>query len=191
MNRFAKSKDPSPVRTTTALARHFHHRRVATRTRRPRTGKAGEHHKAFPSLSTTEQNGRLRHRGRAGRVAQALDRVGYPQHVWGALSFAFFAKGGSRACGPSPHRCVRRNVFNDSPAKPYQLQFRGRPRNFEQRRTTRMAKKRDDLTDVIREESSRGTKRPIDTEAIHAQSERKAAILQIFRAALKKTCAPS
>jgi len=49
-----------------------------------------------------------------------------------------------------------------------------------------MAKKRDDLTDVIREESSRGTKRPIDTEAIHAQSERKAAILQIFRRGTKE-----
>jgi DNA polymerase II large subunit len=42
-------------------------------------------------------------------------------------------------------------------------------------------KKRDDLDDLIREESSRGRKRPIDTDAIRAQSERNAAVLQIFR----------
>jgi len=42
-------------------------------------------------------------------------------------------------------------------------------------------KKRDDLNDVIREESSRGRKRPVDTDAIRKQSERTAAVLQIFR----------
>jgi hypothetical protein len=42
-------------------------------------------------------------------------------------------------------------------------------------------KKRDDVNDVIREETSRGKKRPIDTDAIRAQWERNAAVLQIFR----------
>lgn len=42
-------------------------------------------------------------------------------------------------------------------------------------------KKDDDLNDVIREESSRGKKRPVDTDAIRKQAERKAAVLQIFR----------
>ena len=42
-------------------------------------------------------------------------------------------------------------------------------------------KKRDDLNDVIREESSRGKKRPVDTDAIRAQEERRAAVLRIFR----------
>lgn len=42
-------------------------------------------------------------------------------------------------------------------------------------------KKRDDLKDVIREESSRGQKRPIDTDAINEQAERKDAVLRILR----------
>jgi len=42
-------------------------------------------------------------------------------------------------------------------------------------------KKRDDLNDVIREESSRGKKRPVDTDAIRAQDERRAAVLHILR----------
>ena len=42
-------------------------------------------------------------------------------------------------------------------------------------------KKRDDLKDVIREEGSRGKKRPVDTDAIHAKEERRAAVLHIFR----------
>ncbi len=42
-------------------------------------------------------------------------------------------------------------------------------------------KKRDDVNDVIREESSRGRRRPIDTDAIRVQSERNAAVLLIFR----------
>lgn len=42
-------------------------------------------------------------------------------------------------------------------------------------------KKRDDLQDVIREESSRGQKRPIDTDAINQQAERRDAVLQILR----------
>ena len=42
-------------------------------------------------------------------------------------------------------------------------------------------KKPDDLNDVIREESSRGKKRPIDTDAVRQQSERRAAVLRIFR----------
>jgi len=42
-------------------------------------------------------------------------------------------------------------------------------------------KKRDDLDDVIREERSRGKKRPVDTEAINQQSERRDAILRILR----------
>lgn len=42
-------------------------------------------------------------------------------------------------------------------------------------------KKRDDLNDVIREQSSRGKKRPVDPDAIHAQEERRAAVLHIFR----------
>lgn len=42
-------------------------------------------------------------------------------------------------------------------------------------------KKRDDLNDVIREESSRGKKRPIDTDAIYKQAERRDAVLYIFR----------
>jgi len=42
-------------------------------------------------------------------------------------------------------------------------------------------KKRDDLKDVIREETSRGRKRPVDTVAINAQAERKSAVLRIFR----------
>jgi hypothetical protein len=42
-------------------------------------------------------------------------------------------------------------------------------------------KKRDDLDDVIREESSRGRKRPIDTAAINQQAERRDAVLRILR----------
>ena len=42
-------------------------------------------------------------------------------------------------------------------------------------------KKDDDLRDVIREEGSRGKRRPVDTDAIRRQAERKAAVLQIFR----------
>jgi len=38
-------------------------------------------------------------------------------------------------------------------------------------------KKRDDLNDVIREERSRGKKRPIDTDAINEQAERRDAVL--------------
>jgi hypothetical protein len=42
-------------------------------------------------------------------------------------------------------------------------------------------KKRDDLKDVIREETSRGRKRPIDTEAINDRAERRDAVLHILR----------
>lgn len=42
-------------------------------------------------------------------------------------------------------------------------------------------KKRDDLDDVIREETSRGKKRPLDINAIREQEERKAAVLRVFR----------
>lgn len=42
-------------------------------------------------------------------------------------------------------------------------------------------KKRDDLNDVIREESSRGRKRPINTAAINEKAERREAVLRIFR----------
>lgn len=42
-------------------------------------------------------------------------------------------------------------------------------------------KKRDDLKDVIREESSRGKKRPIDTDATNEQAERRDAVLRILR----------
>jgi hypothetical protein len=42
-------------------------------------------------------------------------------------------------------------------------------------------KKRDDLNDVIREESSRGKKRPVDTDAVNEQAERRDAVLRIFR----------
>ena len=42
-------------------------------------------------------------------------------------------------------------------------------------------KKRDDLKDVIREETGRGKKRPVDTDAIHAQEERRAAVLHILQ----------
>jgi hypothetical protein len=41
--------------------------------------------------------------------------------------------------------------------------------------------KRDDLNDVIREESSRGRKRPINTAAINEKAERTEAVLRIFR----------
>ena len=42
-------------------------------------------------------------------------------------------------------------------------------------------KKRDDLKDVIREESSRGQRRPVDTDAINEQAERRDAVLRILR----------
>lgn len=42
-------------------------------------------------------------------------------------------------------------------------------------------KKDDDLDDVIREERSRGKKRPVDTEAINQQAERRDAVLRILR----------
>jgi hypothetical protein len=42
-------------------------------------------------------------------------------------------------------------------------------------------KKRDDLNDVIREESSRGRRRPINTAAINEKAERRDAVLRIFR----------
>jgi len=42
-------------------------------------------------------------------------------------------------------------------------------------------KKRDDLNDVIREDSSRGKKRPINTAAINEQAERRDAVLRILR----------
>jgi hypothetical protein len=42
-------------------------------------------------------------------------------------------------------------------------------------------KRRDDLKDVIREEGSRGKKRPIDTDAINQQAERRDAVLRILR----------
>ena len=42
-------------------------------------------------------------------------------------------------------------------------------------------KKRDDLNDVIREETSRGRKRPVDTAAINEKAERRDAVLRIFR----------
>ncbi len=42
-------------------------------------------------------------------------------------------------------------------------------------------KKRDDLDDVIREESSRRKKRPTNTAAINQQAERRDAVLRILR----------
>lgn len=42
-------------------------------------------------------------------------------------------------------------------------------------------KKRDDLSDVIREERSRGKKQPVDTDAFKKQEERRIAVLRIFR----------
>jgi hypothetical protein len=42
-------------------------------------------------------------------------------------------------------------------------------------------KKRDDLNDVLREETSRGRKRPVNTEAINQQAERRDAVLRILR----------
>jgi hypothetical protein len=42
-------------------------------------------------------------------------------------------------------------------------------------------KRDDDLNDVIREERSRGKKRPVDTDAIREQEERRDAVLRIFR----------
>jgi hypothetical protein len=45
----------------------------------------------------------------------------------------------------------------------------------------RALKKPDDLNDVVREERSRGRKRPLDTDTLREQADRKAAILRIFR----------
>jgi hypothetical protein len=42
-------------------------------------------------------------------------------------------------------------------------------------------KRDDDLDDVIREESSRGRKRPINTAAINEKAERRDAVIRIFR----------
>jgi hypothetical protein len=42
-------------------------------------------------------------------------------------------------------------------------------------------KKRDDLNDVIREESSRGRKRPIDMDAIRDHQGRRNEVVEIFR----------
>lgn len=42
-------------------------------------------------------------------------------------------------------------------------------------------KRDDDLNDVIREERSRGKKRPVDTAAINEKAERTEAVLRIFR----------
>lgn len=42
-------------------------------------------------------------------------------------------------------------------------------------------KKDDDLKDVIRQESSRGQKRPIDTDATNEQAERRDAVLRTLR----------
>ncbi len=42
-------------------------------------------------------------------------------------------------------------------------------------------KRDDDLNDVIREESSRGRKRPINTAAISEKAERTGAVLRIFQ----------
>jgi DNA polymerase II large subunit len=42
-------------------------------------------------------------------------------------------------------------------------------------------KKRDDLNDVIREEGSRGRKRPIDMDAIRKHQGRRIEVLEIFR----------
>ncbi|MDP9267663.1 MAG: hypothetical protein M3P27_04975 [Acidobacteriota bacterium] len=39
----------------------------------------------------------------------------------------------------------------------------------------------DDLRDVLREERSRGRKRPVDTAAERDQREREAAVLEIYR----------
>ena len=41
--------------------------------------------------------------------------------------------------------------------------------------------KTDDLKDVIREETSRGKKRPVDIDAIREQEKRTDAVLNIFR----------
>lgn len=42
-------------------------------------------------------------------------------------------------------------------------------------------KKDDDLDNVIREETSRGKKRPVNTDAIKEQADRRDAVLRIFR----------
>jgi hypothetical protein len=49
------------------------------------------------------------------------------------------------------------------------------------RRKASLKKPDDELTDIIREERSRGRKRPIDTAAVKAQTERNLAVLEIFR----------
>lgn len=47
-------------------------------------------------------------------------------------------------------------------------------------------KKRDDLKDVIREETSRGRKRPADTAAINERADRTDAVLRIFRSGTRE-----
>jgi hypothetical protein len=42
-------------------------------------------------------------------------------------------------------------------------------------------KKDDDLDDVIREEGSRGKKRPVHTDILREQADRREAVLRIFR----------
>jgi hypothetical protein len=42
-------------------------------------------------------------------------------------------------------------------------------------------KKRNDLNDVIREESSRGSKRPVDMDAIRDHQGRRNEVVEIFR----------
>jgi hypothetical protein len=44
-----------------------------------------------------------------------------------------------------------------------------------------LVKKRDDLSDVIREERSRGRKQPVNSDALKSQEERRDAVLRIFR----------
>ena len=48
-------------------------------------------------------------------------------------------------------------------------------------RLHRFVKKRDDLSDVIREEGSRGRRRPIDMDAIRGHEGRRNEVLEIFR----------
>jgi hypothetical protein len=47
-------------------------------------------------------------------------------------------------------------------------------------------KRRDDLKDVIREETSRGKKRPVDTAVINEKAERTDAVLRIFRSGTRE-----
>jgi hypothetical protein len=48
-------------------------------------------------------------------------------------------------------------------------------------RTFQALPREDDLNDVIREESSRGKKRPVNADAIKEQADRRDAVLRIFR----------